>query len=291
MYNSGHELLEMALKEGLRLSSVVIREESKMTGQPTEDLLDKMKETLHVMAESAQRGISEHMSSMGGLTGGDAKRVEEHRMGRTLCGPVINKVMARALSSSEVNASMGRIVAAPTAGSCGILPASIITAAEVLGLGEDEMILGLFTAAGIGQIIGKRGTLSGAEGGCQAECGSAAAMAAAGVVEMAGGDPEAVFHGAAMALKNVLGLVCDPIAGLVECPCAKRNASGAVNAMISAELALAGVKSVIPFDEVVEAMFKVGRALPNELRETAEGGLAATPTGIALRRRIFNGGD
>jgi len=196
--------------------------------------------------------------------------------------------MARAFSTSEVNASMGKICAAPTAGSSGILPAVIITAAEVLEADEKIKINALFTAAGIGRIIATHATISGAEGGCQAECGSAAAMAAGAVVEMAGGTPEQIFHAAAIALKNIMGLICDPVAGLVESPCAKRNASGAVNAFISAEQALAGIQSVIPFDEVVEAMKFVGKAIPYEFRETALGGIAATDTGKEITKRIFN---
>jgi L-serine dehydratase len=195
--------------------------------------------------------------------------------------------MSRALSCTEVNAAMGRIVAAPTAGSCGILPAVIITAAEALGADEDKMIEGLFTASGVGQIIAKNATLSGAEGGCQAECGSASAMAAAAVVEMAGGTPQMAFDAAAIALQNVLGLVCDPIAGLVEVPCSNRNASGAVNALICADLVLSGANSVIPFDEVVQAMYRIGKLMPESLRETAIGGLAATPTAVKLSKQLL----
>ena len=170
--------------------------------------------------------------------------------------------MAKAFSTSEVNASMGKIVAAPTAGASGILPSAILSAQEKLNLTDDDLIKGLFTAAGIGEIIAKNATISGAEGGCQAECGAAAAMAAGAIVEMAGGSPEAALNAAGFALTNILGLVCDPIAGLVEYPCALRNASGVVNAFISADMALADVQSIVPFDEVVEAMYKVGKAMP-----------------------------
>ena len=205
----------------------------------------------------------------------------------SICGDIVNKVMARAFSTSEVNASMGRICAAPTAGASGIIPATIISVAEKFHASEDQIIDALFTASGIGEIIAKNATLSGAEGGCQAECGAAAAMSSAALVEMAGGTAEMSLHAAATALKNIMGLICDPIAGLVEAPCAKRNASGAVNAMLSADLALAGVKSIIPFDEVVEAMYKVGKALPSTLRETALGGIAVTPTGIRIKNEIY----
>ena len=197
----------------------------------------------------------------------------------TLTGDVIVKAMAMALSSSEVNASMGRIVACPTAGSCGILPAVVLSA--------DELIKALFTSSAVGMIIGRNATLSGAEGGCQAECGSASAMAAAAVVEMMGGTPKMCLDAAAIVLKNILGLVCDPVAGLVEIPCAKRNAAGAVSALSTAELVMAGVSFHIPFDDAVTAMYQVGKSLPSELRETALGGVAITKAGLVLKKKVF----
>lgn len=289
MFNTGEELLKIANEKGLKLWEVILENESQVSEVSKEELRNRMKENLLVMRESSTHGLENDIKSISGLIGGDAKKVENYRKNKkTLCGDVINKAMARALSCSEVNAAMGKIVAAPTAGSCGIIPSVIFTAAEVLDANEEDIINALFTAAGIGQIIAKNSTISGAEGGCQAECGAAAAMAAAAVVEMAGGTPEMSLHAAAIAIKNILGLVCDPIAGLVEAPCAKRNASGATNALISADLALAGVKSIIPFDEVVEAMYNVGRSLPVELRETALGGLAATPTGKKLMKEVLS---
>lgn len=288
MFNTAEELLKIANKRGLKLWEIVLENESQVSEISKEELRKKMKENLEVMKESITLGLEKDIKSISGLIGGDSKKVENYRKdNKTLCGDVINKAMARALSCSEVNAAMGKIVAAPTAGSCGIIPATIFTAAEVLNATEEDIINALFTAAGIGQIIAKNATISGAEGGCQAECGAASAMAAAAVVEMAGGTPEMSLHAAAIAIKNILGLVCDPIAGLVEVPCALRNASGATNALISADLALAGVKSIIPFDEVIEAMYNVGRALPVELRETALGGLAATPTGKKLMKEVL----
>jgi len=240
------------------------------------------------MIKSSSLGLNKELKSISGLIGGDSKRINDYIIKEnTICGSTVNKAMARALSCSEVNASMGRICAAPTAGSCGIIPASIITVSEELNSNIEDIIDALFTSAGIGEIIAKNATVSGAEGGCQAECGSAAAMAAAAIVELKNGTPEMSLHAASIALKNVMGLVCDPIAGLVESPCAKRNASGAVNALISADMALAGVKSIIPFDEVVEAMYKVGKSLPYELRETALGGIAGTPTGIKIKEEII----
>jgi L-serine dehydratase len=288
MYSSGKEILQLTKEKGVRICDIVIENECKMSEKSAEEVRESMRAVLKVMKDSANKGLETEIKSVSGLIGGDAKKVEDYRKkGKTICGDVINKAMARALSTSEVNAAMGRIVAAPTAGSAGILPAAIITAAEVVGADEDKIIDALFTASGIGQIISKNATVAGAEGGCQAECGSAAAMAAAAIVEMAGGTPEMAFHAASIAIKNILGLVCDPIAGLVEAPCAKRNSSGVVNAMTSADLALAGVKSIIPFDEVVETMYRVGKALPESLRETALGGLAVTPTGIELRKKVL----
>lgn len=291
MYNFryGYELLELANKYDKKISEITIEREIELYGLSRDEVIEKMKRNLEVMRESATRGLTENIRSVGGIIGGDAKRVMDYvKSGKkTLCGPTVNKAAAMALSSSEVNASMGKICASATAGSCGIVPAAVLSAAETFGSTEDEILSALFTAGGVGIIIATNATVSGAEGGCQAECGAAAAMAAAAMVEMAGGSPEASLHSGAAALKNVLGLVCDPIAGLVEAPCAKRNSSGVINAMISADLALAGVKSVIPFDEVVEAMFEVGKSLPMELRETALGGVAATKTGKELERRIF----
>ena len=291
MYNFryGHELLDLTRKYDKKISEVTIEREIEMYGFTREEIMEKMKANLEVMKDSASLGLTQDIRSVGGIIGGDAKRVMDYVNSgkKTLCGDTVNKAAAMALSSSEVNASMGKICASATAGSCGIVPAAVLTAIEVYGSTEEETLNALFTASGIGIIIATNATVSGAEGGCQAECGAAAAMAAGAMVELAGGTPEQSLHAGAAALKNVLGLVCDPIAGLVEAPCAKRNSSGVINAMISADLALAGVKSVIPFDEVVEAMFEVGKALTMELRETALGGVAITKTGKELERRIF----
>ena len=288
MYNNGIELLALVHAKNTKISDIVMEKESKMSGMTRDDIRSKMKESLSVMRESAEFALNNDVKSVGGIIGGDAQKVEAYNRQQTsICGPMVNKVMARAFSTSEVNASMGRVCAAPTAGASGIIPATILTVAEKLHASEDQIIDALFTASGIGEIIAKNATLSGAEGGCQAECGAAAAMSSAALVEMAGGTAEMSLHAAATALKNIMGLICDPIAGLVEAPCAKRNASGAINAMLSADLALAGVQSVIPFDEVVEAMYKVGKALPSTLRETALGGIAVTPTGIQIKNNIF----
>jgi len=208
-----------------------------------------------------------------------------------ISGGFINKLMARALSCSEVNASMGKIVAAPTAGACGILPAVLMTVGEQCESSERAVLEALLLASGVGRVIMENATVSGAEGGCQAECGVAAAMAAAAAVYLYGGDSDTCANAVAIALMNVLGLVCDPVAGLVQVPCAGRNASQAVNAVISADMALAGMRSIIPPDEMITAMLHVGRALPTDLRETGKGGAAATPTGCAVYDGLFKRGE
>ncbi len=287
MFNKAEELIKLCNENSKKISEIVIEKEIKNADISYDELMNRMRDTLSVMKSSATSALDKEVKSVSGLTGGDSKKVEEYKnSGNTLSGGLIVSAMAKALSTSEINASMGRIVAAPTAGASGIVPSALLSAKEKLNLTDDQLIMGLFTAAGIGEIVAKNATVSGAEGGCQAECGTAAAMAAAAIVEMAGGTPEASFNAASFALVNIMGLVCDPIGGLVEYPCAFRNASGVVNALTSADLALAGVKSLVPFDEVVEAMYKVGKLLPESLRETALGGVATTPTGERLRREI-----
>lgn len=289
MYNKAQELLKQANEKKCRICDIVLQNECKLTECSEEAVRGKVREVLKVMQEAAQVGIDKETMSLSGLIGGNAVRVDKYRKTKdTVCGDKVNRAMARAFSTSEVNASMGKIAAMPTAGASGIVPAAVITAAESIEASEEEMIDALLTASGVGQLIKKNATISGAEGGCQAECGAGAAMAAAAIVELYGGTPEMAFDAAAIALKSILGLVCDPVAGLVEVPCSKRNATGVVNAMACADMALAGVRSVIPFDEVVDAMFKIGRAMPVTLRETSMGGLATTPTGEAVRCRLMN---
>lgn len=286
MFNKGNELLDLCKENNSKIYEIVLKKEHVATGLSLEELENKMKDTLDVMKSSATSALDKEILSVSGLTGGNAKKVQDYKNNnKTLSGVFINAAMAKALSTSEVNASMGRICAAPTAGASGIIPSALLSAQEKLGFSDEMLVKSLFTAAGIGEIVAKNATLAGAEGGCQAECGVAAAMAAGAIVEMAGGTPEQALNAASFALTNIMGLVCDPIAGLVEYPCALRNASGVVNALISADLALAQVQSLIPFDEVVDAMYKVGKALPESLRETALGGLADTPTGRELARR------
>ncbi len=286
--SSGTELIDLCKKENISICEYAIRSEIERSGFTREEVIEKMRKSLQVMIDSSTTAQETEIKSVSGLIGGDAFRLKKYAdSGKTLTGDFMVRAMARAISSSEVNAAMGRIVASPTAGSCGILPAVIISAAERLKKSEDDMINALFTASGVGIIIAKNATLAGAEGGCQAECGSAAAMGSAAVVEMMGGTSEQALDAAAIVLKNVLGLVCDPVAGLVEVPCAKRNIAGAVSALSTADMVMAGVKSKIPFDEVVWAMYKVGKQMPPELRETAQGGVAITPTGEKLKKEIF----
>ena len=285
--NSARELEEICKSENISIWEYTLRNEVQ-EGHEETVVIERMKKNLQVMKNSSEEGMKQEVISVSGLIGGDAVKLAKYaESNNTLTGKFMVKAMARALSCSEVNAAMGRIVAAPTAGSCGILPAVIISAAEKLGKDEEAMVKALFTATGIGIIIAKNATLSGAEGGCQAECGSAAAMGAAAVVEMMGGTPAMAMDAAAIVIKNVLGLVCDPIAGLVEAPCAKRNVAGTVSSLTIADLVMSGVKSIIPLDDAILAMYRVGKQLPCELRETAMGGLATTPTGLALKERIL----
>lgn len=287
--NSAKELIEICNEKDISIADYTIISEMEETGSTYEKITDKMKKILAVMRDSAEYGLTHETKSLSGLIGGDSLKLSKYIVAEnTLCGDFLVKAMARAVSCSEVNAAMGKIVAAPTAGSCGIMPAVIISAGEKLGKNDDELVKALFTASGVGNIIAQNATLSGAEGGCQAECGSAAAMASAAVVEMMGGSVEMAFNAGAIVIKNILGLVCDPIAGLVEVPCAKRNIAGAVSALTTADLAISGVKSKIPFDDCVEAMYRVGKSMPCELRETAMGGLATTKTGKELKKKIAN---
>jgi len=282
---SYHELIEKATSMNIKVSEAVLLEEIERTGGEKQQLIEQMRQNYIVMRESIDQGMTGRWKSLSGLVGGDAARLEKLRSrGQSLVGDNINKAAARAIAVAEVNAGMGRIVAAPTAGSCGVLPGVLLTVQEITGASEEAVIMALFTAAGIGMIIAERASVSGAEGGCQAEIGSAAGMAAAAAVELAGGTQEGTAHAAAIALKSFLGLVCDPVAGLVEVPCVKRKAMAAVIAMTAAEMVLAGTKSAIPLDEVIDAMASIGRQMPCSLKETAHGGLAVTPTGERIRK-------
>jgi len=287
-YDSVAGLIEEARRGGKRISELTLSQQAQEIGREESAIYEGMRLSLQVMREAVQAGVDENLRSASGLSGGDAFRLQRRvAAGESLCGRMFGGALVRALAVSEYNAAMGRIVAAPTAGSCGIIPAAVLTVAEERGVGERDTVLSLFTASAVGMVIAKNASISGAQGGCQAECGSASAMAAAAVVEMCGGTPEMIGHAVAIALKNVLGLVCDPVAGLVEIPCIKRNAAGVAGALTAAELALAGIGSAIPPDEVILAMKRVGDLMPPALRETADGGLADTPTGRALQEKVF----
>lgn len=286
-YTSIQELIEKSTLEGKRLSAIILEDQAEVLGQSQTELYRKMQERLGVMRESLGKGLSQINKSFSGMVGGDSQLLQEAMAkSKLLGGQVLDGAILKAIAIAEVNAAMGRIVAAPTAGSCGILPGVLLTAAEKLNSSEEDLVNALFTASGVGIVIAKNAGISGAAGGCQAECGSASGMAAAAVVEMAGGTPEQCGHACAIALKNILGLVCDPVAGLVEVPCVKRNAAGAANAIVAIDLALAGIKSVIPVDEVILAMYQIGQSMPITLKETALGGLAVTPTGCRLAKEL-----
>lgn len=287
MFNKASELEKLCKDNNKKIYEIVIEKELEESDLTYDELMNRMKMILDTMKKSATSALDKSVLSVSRLTGGNAKKVEDYKnTHKTVSGEIINAAMAKALSTSEVNASMGKIVAAPTAGASGIIPAALLTVKERFNLSDEDLINGLFTAAGIGQIIAKNATISGAEGGCQAECGSASAMAAAAIVELLGGNVEKSLNAASFALINIMGLICDPVAGLVEFPCSLRNASGVINALVSADLALAGVESLIPFDEVVEAMYKVGKAMPESLRETALGGVADTSTGKEVKKKF-----
>lgn len=262
-YESIAELIKLAEEKGCRISDVVCAEQADAQGITIECLREKMHQAFQVMKDSSEEGFDPEKRSASGLTGGDAyKRKQAVDQNKNICGKIFGEALAKALSVSQTNACMGRIVAAPTAGSCGILPAALITIMEAKKIPEETVVDALFTASGLGMVIANKASIAGAEGGCQAECGSASAMAAGALVEMCGGTPQMVSHACAIALKNILGLVCDPVAGLVEIPCIKRNAMGVANAFTAAELALAGIESAIPADEVIWAMKRIGDSMP-----------------------------
>jgi L-serine dehydratase len=286
-FNRGADLLAICHRENIHISEIMLRNEMERSERSREDILRELESNLQVMKASVQRGLNRDNQNKGVFVGGDAVKMADYAPASNM-GEAMAKVIAAAIAVVEVNASMGRIVAAPTAGASGILPAVLIVCGQKHGFDDETLCRGLLTAGAIGCIIAENASIAGASGGCQAETGSAAAMAAGALAELCGGDAETVLHAAAMALKNVMGLVCDPVGGLVECPCVKRNAIGAANAVLSCDMALAGITSLIPFDEVVDAMKSVGDQMHADLRETARGGLAATPTAQALTQQYLH---
>ena len=282
-------LIQLAHENHSSIGLAMVKQEAAAKQCTEAEVLQQMNKNWQVMKESIATGIKTPQRSKGGLIGGEGRKVYDYcRSGeKLLSGSNVMEAVSYALAVAEVNATMGRIVACPTAGSCGIVPGVLKKIQELEQLTDEQIAVALMTCAGFGMVIAYRASVSGAVGGCQAECGAAAAMAAAAAVELRNGTPEQAGEACAMVLKNVMGLDCDPVVGLVEVPCAKRNALGASLAMVMADLALAGVTSVIPADEVITAMGAVGRSLPDSLRETARGGLAVTPTGLKLHQKIF----
>ncbi len=287
-YHSIQELIDAAEKEKTSISEIVIRDQMEELECSREALLQRMEKRFSVMQDSVKAGMAPDLRSTSGLTGGEASKMNAYAEKGGILGPFFNHAVARAVAVSEYNAAMGRIVAAPTAGSCGILPGVLVSMLEEGKASREACVKSLFTSAGIGIIIAEKASLAGAQGGCQAECGSACGMAAAALTELCGGTPAQAGHACAIALQAQLGLVCDPVAGLVEIPCIKRNASGTTLAFMAAEMALSGVIFEIPVDQVIDAMKEVGDSLPCSLRETAMGGLAATPEGRRLARQVFS---
>ncbi|KGL03754.1 L-serine ammonia-lyase, iron-sulfur-dependent, subunit alpha [Lactobacillus helveticus] len=291
MYNHIKEIVADSEKQQKPISELIIEQECKLSGLPQQKVWNRMKHNLATMRAAVERGKSgAGIFSKTGLTGGEAVKIKKYRQTHhTLSGDTIMAAVQNAVATNEVNASMGVICATPTAGSSGTLPGVLFLLEKRMDLSEEQMIRSLFTAGGFGLVIANNAEIAGATGGCQAEVGSASAMGAgaSAAVEAAGGSAEQSAQAMSIAMSNLLGLVCDPIAGLVEVPCVKRNAIGAGNALISADIALAGYTSVIPADECIDAMKKVGHQMPASLRETGIGGLADTPTGQAIKAKIF----
>lgn len=285
-FENGESLRRYCLENDIAIWEAMIQREEKQSDLTREEILSEMHINLEVMRESVLKGLTTKAASVSGLSGGDAMNLFKYGKHNPFSGYNACRAAASAMAVVEVNCSMGRIVAAPTAGASGILAGVLIESARQRGWSDETLVEGLFTAGAVGLLFAKNATISGAGGGCQAETGVAAAMTAAALVEISCGAPVQALDAAAMTIKNVLGLICDPVAGLVECPCIKRNALGAVNAMLCADMALAGITSLIPFDEVVATMLAVGRDIRSEYRETARGGLAVTPTGKAVAERV-----
>lgn len=287
MFNTQNIFINYCKEKDMRFHQVVFELEQKEFGEDSESFLNYLQCILDTMKASATKSQSETLTTRFKMIDGFSNKMFDYSKKSPIVGEDLARAMSYAFSTSEVNASMGKIVAAPTAGASGIIPAVLLFAKEKYDFNDEVLIQGLLASIGVGKFIGKYGNFSGAQGGCQAETGSGAAMAAGAMVEMMGGTPEEVFTAASIALINVLGLVCDPIAGLVEYPCTFRNASGMMNALISSDMALAGIRSVVPFEEVVQAMNEVGSLMDEDLRETGIGGLAGTKTGIKIRKEFL----
>lgn len=278
-FTTGKQLLDLCTEKKMNISQAMFLRETEYLEQDSVEITQKMEHAYDIMKQSIQRSLNEDLIGMGGMIGGESKKLNALRENnKNICGSLVSKAITYAVGVLEVNASMGLIVAAPTAGSSGVIPGVLCAAQEEYNFEDALIIQALFTASAIGYLITRNATTAGAEGGCQAEVGSASAMAAAAMTQLMGGSPAQCLDAASFALINILGLVCDPVGGLVEVPCQNRNAMGASNALISAELALSGIPSVVPIDEAVEVMYRVGRSLPVSLRETAQGGTAVAPS-------------
>ncbi len=285
-FQSIEQILKECKETNQNFYEVVQASDMKERMVTKEQSFETMTEIYHSMV-NADASYDEKLRSNSGLVGGDGAKIDKAlKENRLLSGPLVGEIMSTAIKMAESNACMKRIVAAPTAGSCGVVPAVFLTLQKHLHIPEQKMIEALYVVAGIGEVIATRAFVSGAEGGCQAEIGAASSMAAAGIAYLSGGDCDTIAHAASIALKNLLGLACDPVAGLVEVPCVKRNVIGAVNALTSADLALCGLTSAIPTDEVIDAMRSIGLSMPSSIRETGEGGLAGTPTGKRLMEKL-----
>lgn len=290
-FRTMQQLVELCERENKSIGRLMLEEQAKESGKDEQEQFRKMAEYYAVMKEAVHKGLTEDTTSRSGLTGRDAQRVKQYmEHNEASVGDVAAEAMANALAVSEVNASMGRIIATPTAGSCGIIPGVFVSSQKRFGWDDDTMTYALFAAGAIGFVIANNSFVSGAEGGCQAEVGSAIGMAAGAMTELRGGTPAQAAHAVGLALKNTLGLICDPVGGLVEVPCIVRNGFGAVNALAAADMALAGVRSVIPSDEVIQVMLEVGTSMPEKHRETAKGGLAQTPTGQKIMDQLYRKG-
>ncbi|BDV09106.1 TPA: L-serine ammonia-lyase, iron-sulfur-dependent, subunit alpha [Staphylococcus aureus] len=289
MFDSIRETIDYAVENNMSFADIMVKEEMELSGKSCDEVRAQMKQNLDVMRDAVIKGTTgDGVESVTGYTGHDAAKLRDYNeTHHALSGYEMIDAVKGAIATNEVNAAMGIICATPTAGSSGTIPGALFKLEKTHDLTEEQMIDFLFTSALFGRVVANNASVAGATGGCQAEVGSASAMAAAAAVAIFGGSPEASGHAMALAISNLLGLVCDPVAGLVEIPCVMRNAIGSGNALISADLALAGIESRIPVDEVIEAMDKVGRNLPASLRETGLGGLAGTPTGEAIKRKIF----
>ncbi|MBU2524448.1 L-serine ammonia-lyase, iron-sulfur-dependent, subunit alpha [Patescibacteria group bacterium] len=286
-FHTGSKLLRLTKKHKKSISGIVILRETNYLDAKESCVLNRMQKRWEVSQAAIKSGLNGKHKSVGGMVGGEARKLNKWlKSKKRLMSKTTLKAATYALANTECNACMGRIVSCPTAGASGVLPGIMMAVKEDLKVKDEKILAGYFAAAGVGIIIAENATLAGAQGGCQAEIGSAAAMAAAGLTEIRGGTPEQCLNAAALALKNFLGLACDPVGGLVEVPCVKRNAYGVTHAMMASEMSLAGIESFIPFDEVVEAMSNIGKLISPKLRETAMGGLAVTDSAKRLEKKL-----